>query len=239
MVGLVQARPGHPDSKRMVIRVEQGKGRKHRHVMMSPHLLELLRAWYKVARPQGWLFPGRTGEPPLYTPAQPRLPCRGSNGRDQKTRIPAHVTAYYLVPDDPVHAFMESNNLDGLHRMVRKQCRARILFQASRGSSSNTFVPPLSAATSRAKGSHRKLGYLVTDRQPRRAGSSLVRLHYLPVYAKGWRPDVSSCEGFRMPAASDDAASSGGRRTKTSKGRNRDLGALAGPRRAACSAMGI
>jgi hypothetical protein len=47
------------------------------------------------------------------------------------------------------------------------------------------------------------------------------------------------CEGFRMPAASDDAASSGGRRTKTSKGRNRDLGALAGPRRAACSAMGI
>jgi hypothetical protein len=47
------------------------------------------------------------------------------------------------------------------------------------------------------------------------------------------------CEGFRMPAASDDAASSGGRRTKTSKGRNRDLGALAGPRRAASSSMGI
>jgi integrase len=26
--------------------------------MLSPHLLELLRAWYKAARPQGWLFPG-------------------------------------------------------------------------------------------------------------------------------------------------------------------------------------
>ena len=46
------------DSKRMVIRIEQGKGRKDRYVMLSPHLLELLRAWYKVARPQGWLFPG-------------------------------------------------------------------------------------------------------------------------------------------------------------------------------------
>ena len=47
------------DSKRMVIRVEQGKGRKDRYVMLSPHLLELLRDWYKAARPQGWLFPGR------------------------------------------------------------------------------------------------------------------------------------------------------------------------------------
>ena len=47
------------DSKRMVIRVEQGKGRKDRYVMLSPHLLDLLRAWWKAARPQGWLFPGR------------------------------------------------------------------------------------------------------------------------------------------------------------------------------------
>lgn len=45
-------------SKRMVIRIEQGKGNKDRYVMLSPHLLELLRAWYKAARPQGWLFPG-------------------------------------------------------------------------------------------------------------------------------------------------------------------------------------
>jgi integrase len=47
------------DSKRIVIRVERGKVRKDRYVMLSPHLLELLRAWYKAARPQGWLFPGQ------------------------------------------------------------------------------------------------------------------------------------------------------------------------------------
>jgi integrase/recombinase XerD len=39
------------DSKRTVIRVEQGKGRKGRYVMLPPHLLELLCAWYKAARP--------------------------------------------------------------------------------------------------------------------------------------------------------------------------------------------
>ena len=55
------------DSKRMIIRVEQGKGRKDRYVMLSPHLLELLRAWWKTARPQGWLFPGRDRVQPMTT----------------------------------------------------------------------------------------------------------------------------------------------------------------------------
>jgi integrase len=33
--------------------------------MLSPHLLELLRVWYKAARPQGWLFPGRDRDPTI------------------------------------------------------------------------------------------------------------------------------------------------------------------------------
>jgi site-specific recombinase XerD len=55
------------DSERMLIRVEQGKGRKDRYVMLSPHLLELLRAWWKAAKPQGWLFPGQNRVNPLST----------------------------------------------------------------------------------------------------------------------------------------------------------------------------
>jgi len=55
------------DSARMMIRVEQGKGRQDRYVMLSPHLLELLRAWWKAARPQGWLFPGRDPAQPMTT----------------------------------------------------------------------------------------------------------------------------------------------------------------------------
>jgi integrase/recombinase XerD len=46
------------DSKRMVLRVEQGKGMKDRYVMLSPKLLEILRDWWRVERPQHWLFPG-------------------------------------------------------------------------------------------------------------------------------------------------------------------------------------
>jgi len=46
------------DSKRMVLRVEQGKGQKDRYVMLSPKLLEVLRAWWRVEKPKDWLFPG-------------------------------------------------------------------------------------------------------------------------------------------------------------------------------------
>ena len=46
------------DSKRMVIRVEQGKGQRDRYVMLSPKLLDILRNWWRVERPKDWLFPG-------------------------------------------------------------------------------------------------------------------------------------------------------------------------------------
>ena len=61
------------DSTRMLIRVEQGKGRKDRNAMLSPHLLELLRIWWhegkrrNVMLPHGWLFPGRSAVEPIST----------------------------------------------------------------------------------------------------------------------------------------------------------------------------
>jgi integrase len=64
---VISLKVGDIDSARMVIRVEQGKGRKDRYVMLSRYLLDLLRAWWKEARPQGWLFPGQNRINPLTT----------------------------------------------------------------------------------------------------------------------------------------------------------------------------
>jgi len=58
---------GDIDSDRMLIRIDQGKGRKDRHVMLSPALLELLRDYWREARPAGWLFPGRDRIDPIST----------------------------------------------------------------------------------------------------------------------------------------------------------------------------
>src|SRR4029077_19664474 len=55
------------ESKRMMLRVEQGKGRKDRYAMLSPRLLKLLRDWYRIAQPQGWLFPGQNPINPMTT----------------------------------------------------------------------------------------------------------------------------------------------------------------------------
>ena len=55
----VGLRPSDIDSGRMVVRVDQGKGRKDRFVMLSPRLLETLRDYWRRTRPAGqWLFPG-------------------------------------------------------------------------------------------------------------------------------------------------------------------------------------
>jgi integrase/recombinase XerD len=59
------------DSQRMTLRVEQGKGRKDRYAMLSPVLLERLRAWWRLGHSQGkirgdgWLFPGLDPTDPL------------------------------------------------------------------------------------------------------------------------------------------------------------------------------
>ena len=55
------------DSQRMTLRVEQGKGQRDRYVMLSPQLLELLRDWWRAARPQVWLFPGQNPINPMTT----------------------------------------------------------------------------------------------------------------------------------------------------------------------------
>jgi integrase/recombinase XerD len=60
-------RPQHIESGRMMIRVEQGKGRKDRYTILSPWLLEELRRYWRVCRPREWLFPSPWDERRPFT----------------------------------------------------------------------------------------------------------------------------------------------------------------------------
>lgn len=54
------------DSRRMMIRVEQGKGAKDRYSLLSPPLLAEIRQYWRAERPEQWLFPAeRTPQRPM------------------------------------------------------------------------------------------------------------------------------------------------------------------------------
>lgn len=55
---LVRLEPRDIQAERMLIRIDQGKGRKDRYTLLSPRLLEELRAYWRAYRPQRWLFEG-------------------------------------------------------------------------------------------------------------------------------------------------------------------------------------
>jgi len=79
------------DSERLLLRIEQGKGRKDRFAMLSPQLLELLRDWYRIARPAVWLFPGRDPMLPLTTRQFARAVQAAADMAEIKKRVTPHT----------------------------------------------------------------------------------------------------------------------------------------------------
>jgi site-specific recombinase XerD len=95
---VVALKVGDIDSERMLLRVERGKGRRDRHAMLSPQLLEQLRVWWREGRrrslllPGGWLFPGRNPVEPLSA----RQLCRVVRAAAQAAGINKRVSPHTL-----------------------------------------------------------------------------------------------------------------------------------------------
>jgi len=92
------------DRERMLLRVEQGKGRKDRFVMLSPQLLELLRDWWQVAPPRGWLFPGLDPVNPMSA----RQLCRAVSAAARAAGIAKRVSPHTLRHSFATH-LLEQN----------------------------------------------------------------------------------------------------------------------------------
>ena len=94
---VVALKVGDVDSERMLLRVERGKGRKDRHAMLSPQLLELLRVWWREGRrrsqllPGGWLFPGRNPVEPLSARQLGRAVRAAAQAAGIKKRVSPHT----------------------------------------------------------------------------------------------------------------------------------------------------
>ena len=80
------------DSSRMLLHIEGGKGGRDRYAMLSPRLLDVLRTYWKKARPSSWLFPGQ--EPGSHV-TRGALQCACRTAR-RRARIGKHITTHSL-----------------------------------------------------------------------------------------------------------------------------------------------
>jgi len=94
---VVALKVGDVDSTRMALRIEQGKGRKDRYAMLSPVLLEHLRAWWRFAHRQGlmledgWLFPGQNPVNPLTARQLNRVCKSAAADAEIDKRVSMHI----------------------------------------------------------------------------------------------------------------------------------------------------
>ena len=95
------------DSERMMLRVEQGKGHKDRHAMLAPQLLELLRDWWRIARPQVWLFPGQNPVNPMTT----RQINRACHAAADMARITKRVSPHTLRHSFATHLLEQNTDI--------------------------------------------------------------------------------------------------------------------------------
>jgi len=90
------------DSDRMIIRVEDGKGQRDRHAMLSPGLLKILRSWYRQGQaqrkmlPGGWLFPGQNPVNPLSIRQLRRAFHIARDAAEIDKRVTLHSLRHYL-----------------------------------------------------------------------------------------------------------------------------------------------
>ena len=125
------------DCAQNIIRVEQSKGRKDRHVMLSPEMLALLREWWKVRPPyddrgvppqERWLFPGRRRGQPLSTRQLTRLFHEATAAAGIKKDVTLHALrhsfATHLLEEGKtdiraIQALLGHDKLDSTARYTR------------------------------------------------------------------------------------------------------------------------
>jgi site-specific recombinase XerD len=133
---VVRLKVKHIDRAQNIVRVEQSKGRKDRHVMLSPAMLALLRQWWK-ARPKRWdagvppeerlLFPGRKPGKPMTTRQLSRLFHEAADAAGIKKSVTLHALrhsfATHLLEDDTdiriIQALLGHDKLDTTARYTR------------------------------------------------------------------------------------------------------------------------
>lgn len=121
---VVTLKPRHIDAERLLLRIEQGKGGKDRHVILSASLLQRLRIYWRRERPRQWLFPGCEPERALEISSAQRAFTRAKRraGVEKIGGIHSLRHAYathQLAAGLPVHQLQRLLGHTDLHSTLR------------------------------------------------------------------------------------------------------------------------
>lgn len=126
------------DSRRMLIRVRQGKGQKDRYVMLSSVLLEALRAYWLRDRPTDWLFPGADPTKPVGRETFTRV-CIGVG---QHAGLSKRVTPHTLRHTFATHLLEDGVDIRTIQALLgHRSLRTTALY---------TFVAPEKVAATKS-----------------------------------------------------------------------------------------
>ena len=111
---VIRLRAGDIDSAQNIIRIVQGKGRKDRHVMLPPCILDLAREWWperptdqdaRMAPRDRWLFPGRVPGKPITTRQLNRLFHEAARAAGIAKRVTLHTSRQRRAFSATRHSF--------------------------------------------------------------------------------------------------------------------------------------
>ena len=134
------------DSQRMLLRVEQGKGRKDRYALLPPILLERLRAWWRHAHaagkvlPGGYLFPGLD---PLDSMSARQL-NRAVHDAAKAAHIDKRVTMHTLRHSFATHLLEQGENIRKIQVLLgHKKLETTALYTHVATETLRTVLSPL------------------------------------------------------------------------------------------------
>jgi integrase/recombinase XerD len=128
------------DSKRMAIRVQQGKGKKDRYTLLSPALLPQLRSYWKQHRPYPWLFPGRYKDKPLSNPSVQKAFQRSAIKAGIRKRVSMHTLRHSFA----THLLEQGTNLFMIKELLgHSSILTTLIYLHLQNSSKVTIVNPI------------------------------------------------------------------------------------------------